>query len=42
MAYDVQIWVVPDMDSKIARVLEGKKTEYPNIEMLEVSEVKIE
>ena len=39
LAYDVQIWVVPNMESKIAMFLEMRKTEYPNIKILEVNEV---
>jgi len=41
LTYDTQIWVVPDMKSKIAMFLAERRTEYPNIEILEVSAVKI-
>ena len=40
MDYDVQIWVVPDMDSKIARILQEYAKKYTNIEILELEEVK--
>ena len=39
-AYDKQIWVVPDLQSKIARILEENARKYPPIEILEISEVK--
>ena len=38
--YDRQIWVVPNLTCKIARVLEQRKTEYPNIKLLELSEIQ--
>ena len=38
--YDRQIWVVPCLNSKIARVLEKSKTEYPNIEVLGLREIQ--
>ena len=40
LEYDKQLWIVPDMSIKIARFLEASKTSYPNIEVLELSEVK--
>ena len=39
-AYDRQIWIVPDMDSKIARILMNNKTAYTNIEIMELSEIQ--
>lgn len=38
--YDKQIWVVPDLDCKIACILQENIKKYPNIEILELSEVK--
>lgn len=38
--YDGQIWIVPDMHCKIARFLLQQKTNYPNIKILELQEVK--
>jgi hypothetical protein len=38
--YDRQIWIVPDLDSKITKILEQSKTTYPNIEILELREVQ--
>ena len=40
LEYDKQLWIVPSNTTKIAKVLEAKKTSYPNIEILELSEVK--
>ena len=38
--YDKQIWMVPSLESKIARVLKQSKTAYPNIVLLELDEVQ--
>ena len=38
--YDHQLWVVPSLDSKIAKILEENKTAYPNIEILELSKIQ--
>ena len=38
--YDRQIWIVPDLDGKIANILEDSKTAYPNIEILELGEIQ--
>ena len=38
--YDTQIWVVPDISTKIARILNANKLNYPNIEILELKDVK--
>jgi len=40
MAYDKQIWVVPDLECKIARTLENSKVKYTNIEILELNQIK--
>jgi len=40
LKYDVQIWVVPSLNSKIAQILEENKIAYSNIELLEISEVQ--
>jgi len=40
LAYEKQIWIVPDMDSKIARILANNKTTYPNIKILELNEMQ--
>lgn len=40
LEYDKQVWVVPDLSTKIARMLEENKSSYPNISILELSEVK--
>lgn len=37
--YDLQIWVVPNIQTKIASILEEQKTAYPNIKIIELSEV---
>lgn len=39
LKYDNQLWIVPDMNSKIARILEENKSKYTNIEILELMEV---
>ena len=39
MAYDCQMWVVPDAQAKIRAILRGKATAYPNIEVLPLEEV---
>ena len=38
--YERQIWVVPDLNTKIADILNSNKSQYPNIEILELSEVE--
>lgn len=38
--YDGQFWIVPDINSKIAGFLEKQKNNYPNIKLIELSEVK--
>jgi len=38
--YDRQIWIVPSMDSKIAKSLISKRKVYSNIELIELSEVQ--
>ena len=38
--YDTQIWVVPNMNTKIVSILNENKIPYPNIEILELSEVE--
>jgi len=38
--YDVQVWVVPDLKSKISKILEKNKSMYTNIKILELDEVK--
>lgn len=40
MEYDTQIWIVPDLNTKIARILQEQKISYPNIKILEINEVK--
>jgi len=39
MDYDMQVWIVPDHDCKIARILEANKTQYPNIRIYSLQEV---
>lgn len=38
--YDTQIWVVPNLQHKIAGILLADKDTYPNIEIIELDEVK--
>lgn len=38
--YDLQIWVVPSMQHKIALLLKAEQTAYNDIEILELSEVQ--
>jgi len=38
--YDNQIWVVPDLKTKIATILETNKIKYSNIHILELEEVQ--
>ena len=38
--YDKQIWIVPDLSGKIATILERSKTLYPNIEIIELSQIQ--
>jgi len=40
LKYDIQIWVVPSLNSKIAQILEESKTTYNNIQLIELSEVQ--
>jgi len=40
MQYHKQIWVVPDMECKIAKTLEANKKYYTNIELQELSKVQ--
>ena len=40
LTYDRQLWIVPSMQSKITHILENNRVNYPNIEILEVSEVQ--
>lgn len=42
LTYDKQVWVVPSFNTKIAKTLEKYKTEYPNIELIELDEIKTE
>jgi len=39
--YDKQIWIVPDFDTKIAQILIDNQTNYPDIEIMKLSEVQI-
>lgn len=38
--YDTQLWIVPDRHSKIAAILEEQSRIYPDIQIIELSEVK--
>jgi len=38
--YDKQIWIVPSLKSKIAKILQENSTIYPDIEMLELSNIQ--
>ena len=38
--YDRQIWIVPDLESKIAKTLQNSKIMYSNIEILELSQIQ--
>ena len=38
--YDFSIWIVPDRESKIARIIEQNRIAYPTIEILELREIK--
>jgi len=40
MKYDTQFWVVPDRNSRIAVILAQQNEIYPNIEIIEISEVE--
>ena len=40
IAYDCQIWVIENTDTKLYRILEDNKTRYPNIEIINMEEVK--
>jgi len=39
MDYDRQIWIVPDLDSKIAKTLQANKVKYSNIEIMALSQI---
>jgi len=38
--YDEQIWIVPDLECKIARTLQNSKIKYTNIEIIELSQIQ--
>jgi len=38
--YDKQIWVVPSRKDKIAKILQQNSATYPDIEMIELTEIK--
>lgn len=38
--YDFSLWIVPDMECKIAQIINQNRTAYPTIEMLELREIK--
>ena len=38
--YDSQLWVVPEIPSRIAQILQEQMKQYPNILLLELKEVK--
>jgi len=40
MAYDFQIWIVPDKQCKIHLILKDNQDKYPNIRVLELQEVQ--
>ena len=40
MGYDMQLWIVPDKENKIATFLQDYQTKYINIEILELKEVQ--
>ena len=40
--YDKQIWIVPSIKSKIAKILQENATNYPNIELIELSQIQVE
>ena len=40
LGYYKQVWVVPCLASKIAKILQQNKTAYPNIVMLELSKIQ--
>ena len=42
LVYDRQIWVVPSLGTKIAKILTTSKAEYPNIELIELSKIQKE
>lgn len=42
MNYDFTYWVVPDIESKIAQIIEKKRIAYPTIGILELREIKEE
>ena len=39
-AYDQQLWVVPDFNTKIYTILKQNRTAYPNIEILDIGVIK--
>ena len=40
LEYHKQIWIVPKLDTKIAKILNKSKTMYSNIEILELDEIQ--
>jgi len=40
LKYEKQIWIVPNLDTKIAKTLENRRPVYNNIEILELSKIK--
>ena len=40
MDYDSQIWIVPNLEFKIAKTLRNSKLKYPNIEIIELSQIQ--
>ena len=40
MAYDFQIWIVPDNQCKIYQILKDNQEKYPNMHVLELQEVQ--
>lgn len=42
MNYDFTFWVVTDKENKIAQIIEQNRTIYPNIEILELRQIKEE
>jgi len=40
LQYDKQIWIVPDLECKIAKTLQSSKIMYSNIEILELSKIQ--
>ena len=40
MDYHKQIWIVPDLDAKIAKTLQNSKVMYSNIEIIELGQIQ--